>query len=155
MARRSCGDSANPAGRVSRMTYPSTFSNHVQRHADQLAGVLEQDGRHRDGGGGQRALHPGFPGHVVRPRQQRAVRRSAQHGLARIACELEGQVRLAAGDERGLQPLPPGVAERPRERRADEVEPGQVLVHRVLPCDALWPTLAGTVMKGALRRPFG
>ena len=36
--------------------------HHVERHADQLAGVLEQDGRHGHRGGRQRAAAPGPPG---------------------------------------------------------------------------------------------
>ena len=132
-----------PAGRQGAADdVPVDLLHHVEGHADQVACVLEQDGRHRHGGARQRPLHPGLPAHVVRPRQQRPVRRPAQHRLARVTAQNERQVRLAAGDKGGLQPFPAGVAQRPRERGANQVEPGQVLVHRALPAGALSQTLA-------------
>ena len=106
-----------PAGRQGAAdNVPVDLLHHVEGHADQVTGVLKQDGRHRHGGARQRPLHPGLPAHVVRPRQQRPVRRPAQHRLARVTAQNERQVRLAAGDKGGLQPFPAGVAQRPRER---------------------------------------
>jgi len=128
---------SRPAGRR-RMTYPSTFSSR-RRHADQIAGVLRA-GWPPPARGAARPAAPGPPA-MSCARGNSGPSGACAAPPPRITAQNERQVPTCRGDKEAPA-VPSGVAQAPRRGRANQVEPGQVLVHRALPAGALSPTLA-------------
>ena len=101
--------------------------HHVARHAEQVPVVAGDDSRDGHGGAGECPLHPDLALHVVRGRQDGAIRRPPQDQFARRTAQEICQIRLPAGHEAGLDLAPPVVTSRTAQQRAEQVRPGQRL----------------------------